>query len=320
MKHKLSNLIASLFILASSPALTPAQEAQPTPTPDGQKVIEDFTQTRGVIFVESGKKSPPKPASRPQPARKGSAAAGPKQGAKPAPGPTPPADAAAPKADAAGKQAGPADATLVKASLRPIGIGYTLLMNDEARNPVVVDTTREFKEDDAVRLELETNTDAYLYVFNTEDGRNPVMLLPNVKHDGGNNWVAAHSRQYFPADLDYGFIFDDKPATERLYIIVSRKPLEGVPTGQDLLTFCGAAEECHWKPSPAEWDRIKAGADGVRTVASRNTQLARLHPNAPAPALRGMKLKKTDPAPAFVRMNERPEADVLVATIDLVHK
>jgi hypothetical protein len=170
-------------------------------------------------------------------------------------------------------------------------------------------------------VQLETNTDGFLYIFHTEDGRSPQMLYPHAALDGARNWVAAHSRQFFPSDLTYGFVFDEKPATERLYVVVSRRPLPGVPTAEDLLAFCGGArEDCHWKPGPAEWEKIRAGASGVRAVEARNTQLAALRASAPAAATRGLQLQKGEPAPAFVRMNERADADLLVTTIDLVHR
>jgi len=204
---------------------------------------------------------------------------------------------------------------------KPIGLGYTLFMNDEAANPVVVQATREFKSGDQIRVQLETNTDGFLYIFHTEDGRSPQMLYPHAALDAGRNWVAAHSRQFFPADLTYGFVFDEKPAAERLYFVFSRQPLRGVPTAEDLTAFCGGArEDCHWKPGAAEWEKIKAGAAGVRAFEARNTQLSSLRAGPTLAGTRGLKLQKGEPAPAFVRMNERADADVLVATVDLVHK
>ncbi|HLM57304.1 MAG TPA: DUF4384 domain-containing protein [Pyrinomonadaceae bacterium] len=296
MSFKLSNALALLVVLISATA----QEAQPGR--GGQKVIEDFVQTRGVVFEESRKKKPAaKAPPRPQKGRKNSAASARKHGMKPA--------------DTAGAQTLNASADAPK----PIGLGYTLFMNDEAANPVVVEASREFKAGDQIRVQLETNADGFLYIFHTEDGRNPQMLFPHAALEAGRNWVAAHSRQFFPSDLTYGFVFDEKPAAERLYFILSRQPLRGVPTAEDLTAFCGdAREDCYWKPGAAEWEKIKAG--GARAFEARNTQLSSLRAGSPLAGTRGLKLQKGEPAPAFVRMNERADADVLVATVDLVHK
>lgn len=319
MSFKLSKSIALLVTLTTASALPLAQEAQPGQ--DGQKVIEDFVQTRGVIFEEARKKKPAaKAPSRPPRGRKNPAASARKQGTKPADTTT-----AATKADSKEKAAEAHDgARTSNASAdapKPIGLGYTLFMNDEAANPVVVEASREFKANDEIRVQIETNADGFLYIFRTEDGRDPLMLFPHVEVEAGRNWVAAHSRQFFPSDLTYSFVFDEKPAAERLYFVLSRQPLRGVPTAEDLIAFCGGVrEDCHWKPGAAEWEKIKAGAAGERAVEARNTLLANLRAGAPLAGTRGLKLHKGEPAPAFVRMNERAEADILVATLDLVHK
>jgi len=207
------------------------------------------------------------------------------------------------------------------AASKPIGLGYTLYMNDEDSNALIVDATREFKAGDQIRIQLESNTDGFLYIFHTEDGRSPQMLFPHAALAQGVNAVAAHSREFFPADPSYGFVFDERPAAERLYVVVSRKALAGVPVGEELLKFCGGErEDCYWKPSASEWERIKAGGAGARSVEAKNPQRAGTRTAAPAAATRGVKLKKGEPAPAVVRVNDRPETDVLVTTIDLVHK
>lgn len=302
MSFKISNALALLAILVPAASLPLAQEAQPDR--DGQKVIEDFVRTRGVIFEESRKKKPAtKAPARPRQGRKSSPASARKQGTRPA--------------DTTAAQTLNASADAPK----PIGLGYTLFMNDEAGNPVLAEASREFKAGDQIRVQLETNADGFLYIFHTEDGRNPQMLFPHAALEGGRNWVAAHSRQFFPSDLTYGFVFDEKPAAERLYFVLSRQPLRGVPAAEDLTAFCGGArEDCYWKPGAAEWEKIKAGAAGVPAVEARNTRLADLRPGSPLAGTRGLKLQKGEPAPAFVRINERAEADLLVATVDLIHK
>jgi hypothetical protein len=326
MSFKLA-LTLALALLA--PAPSHAQEGQ-TPPKDEQKVIEDFVNTRGAIFERPGRKKPT-PRQRPsqaRPGRKGSAAsAATKKGAgapPAAPAKTTPADAASPQTPPpAGESPAVKDEGTPAAQAgppRPIGLGYTLYMNDDDSNVVVVDASREFKEGDQIRIQLETTIDGFLYIFQTEDGGSPLMLFPNAALEQGRNNVAANSREFYPLDPGDSFEFDARPAAVRLYFVVSRNALPGVPVGEELVKFCGEREECYWNPSASEWERIKAAGAGDQPVEAKNGQLAGLRVPAPAPATRGLKLKKGEPAPAFVRVNQRPETDVLVTTLDLVHK
>ena len=148
------------------------------------------------------------------------------------------------------------------------------------------------------------------------------MLFPNVALENGLNAAHAHVRETYPTDVNYAFEFDQTPAVEHLYVVVSRRPLEGVPTGDALAEVCGKKrDECEWRPSAALWQRIKANASGGRVVEAKNTQLAQLQkPVQPASLQRGIKIKREDPAPSVVRVNDSPDADTLVTVIKLVHK
>lgn len=214
-------------------------------------------------------------------------------------------------------------AKIIKAGTQAIGLGYTLFVK-QGESLHAAGPGREFKAGDKIRVALETNTDGYLYIFYTENGLNPQMLFPNNRIDGGANVVSAHARDFVPADMNTWFEFDNVPATERLYIVISRTPLAGVPAGEALLDHCGGArrEDCYWKPTPAQWDAIKAGAQGGgRVRETKNAQLASLQtPIQSGSMTRGIKVKKEEPAPAVVRVNDSAAADVLVTTIDLVHK
>lgn len=349
MRFKLSLTLAALALVAAT-AIVPAG-AQ-----DDQKLVDDFVSTRGVSIVDPSEVK--KPATQRQTAqsssgrktggsktsgRKSSSSSSEVASAKPKPKPaktTPAANtsdetagamASGPGADAnvsggatnslAGNGTAP-PAKIIKASTQAIGLGYTLFVK-QGENLHAAGAGREFKAGDKIRVALETNTDGHLYIFHTENGLNPQMLFPNNRIDGGANVLSAHAYDYVPADLNTWFEFDNVPATERLYIVISRAPLAGVPTGEALLDHCGGArrEDCYWKPSAAQWDAIKARAPGGGKVReSQNTQLASLQPIPSGSLTRGIKVKKEEPAPAVVRVNESAAADVLITTIDLVHK
>jgi hypothetical protein len=231
-------------------------------------------------------------------------------------------------ASGAGANAVKGGAQTLKASaangpVQPIALGYTVFLKDSAGGLLVADASREYHSGDRIAISLEPNTEGYIYIFNAENDRDPVMLFPNVLLDGGANAAHAHVRETYPADVNYAFEFDRNPADEHLYVIVSRRPLDGVPTGDALARFCGKSrDDCYWKPTPEEWARIKSGASGGRVIEAKNAQLAQSQrqPVQPSSLQRGIKIKKDDPAPAVVRVNDSPDADTLVTVIKLVHK
>src|SRR5687767_4001221 len=57
-----------------------------------------------------------------------------------------------------------------------LGIGLTLFMRDSNGMAVRVDPDRVFSKGDRVRVLLETNTDGYLYIFNSTDDGPATMI------------------------------------------------------------------------------------------------------------------------------------------------
>ncbi|HEX8503413.1 MAG TPA: DUF4384 domain-containing protein [Pyrinomonadaceae bacterium] len=335
--------VAALALLACAGAAH-AQGQQKDEQKD-ERVIEEFTATRGVSFDGPDEKTQKKPApprrkgatgkspSAPPPsgaaqgkgaAGKGAAAAGKSNKTTSRPG----AGGAGGTAAQGGAQAsGGAGAQTLKAGAMAPGalaLGYTILLKDGAGRLSPVDGAHEFKTGDSIAVALESNADGYLYMFNASDGKNPELLFPNAQLDGGANWLMAHARATFPADLSYDFSFTDPPAKEHLFVVLAREPLAEVPTGAALVEFCGSnVEDCAWKPSASLWERIRAGARarGV-TEARAGAQPAQAAPQplTPQTLQRGLKVKREDPRPAVVRVNNSPADDLLVTEIVLVHK
>lgn len=207
-------------------------------------------------------------------------------------------------------------------ALRPVGLGYTVFMKDSAGGLLPVDSAHEYKSGDEIVIALEPNTEGYIYIFDAENDSNPGMLFPNVLLDSGANAAHAHVRETYPADAKYAFEFDNNTGIENIYVVVSRHPLEGVPTGDALVAACKKCDEYGWRPTAAQWQRIKAGATDHHVVEAKNTQIAQLQAQ-PVPAAsiqRGIRIKRDDPAPAVVRVAGSPDADALVTVIKLVHK
>lgn len=325
----LSGLAAfALVTCAAAGAQEPQQEQK-----QEQQVIEDFVITRGVSFDGPGSKTQKqaKPAPTPRKSTSGGVASnkggGGKGSAAGKPGKTTtrPVGAGAVTAQASNEAANDTGAQMLKASaegVRPIALGYTVLLKDAAGRLSFVDAAHEFKTGDSIAIALETNADGYLYMFNASDGRNPELLFPNAQLDGGVNTLQAHARATFPADLSYDFRFTTPSAKEHLFVVLSREPLAGVPTGAALVEFCGSnVEDCAWKPPASLWERLRGGAKGPGVVEAKNTQLAQAsQPVLPQTLQRGIKVKREDPKPAVVRVNNSPDTDILVTEIVLVHK
>ena len=333
MRFKSATILAALSLLTFAAIHVPSQ-AQQQEGQKEEKVIEDFVTTRGIIFETPGKAAT-KPGTRRKP---GSGVASTKKGtpsgAKQGGGAVGAADVAQQKNDpaettpaATETPAAAADgAQFIKASSnapRSLALGYTIYMKDASGALLPAQASRSYKTGDRIAIVLETNMDGYLYVFDAENGKNPVMLYPSLQLNGGANDVRAHVRETYPSDMDLAFEFVDPPATEHLYVVVSREPLAGVPSGDALEKFCAKnRDDCQWRPTAAQWARISAAALDRRIIEARSMQIAQAdtQPVMPAMLQRGIKLKKEEPAPSVVRVSDSPTARMLVTKIELAHK
>ena len=252
--------VLTILLLSVGAAYTPAQEA------------DDDTSTRSW-FVE---KSRPKKKTKARTHRAKSAAAS-KASVKTEP-------AAGPATEAPAVTASPAHHTTVAAEGR-IGLGVTLFKRGENEAPVVADPRAEFAAADQLRLQLEPSVDGYVYVFAAENGRNPQMLFPDVRLDGGLNDIEAHTAVEIPSrhqPKHRWFEFTGGAATEQVYLVVSREPLPGVPTGDELARYCKTFG-CPWKPSEQVWswiERIARQAAATEVVARVGRQQSRAEEEA----------------------------------------
>jgi hypothetical protein len=199
-------------------------------------------------------------------------------------------------------------------------------MRDQNGGSVRVEPEHEFHQGDRVRIALEPNVDGYLYVFHTEGDGAPQMLYPDWRLDAGENWIEAHTPIEVPssAQLDeryHWFVFDANPATEHLYVVVTREPLSTVPTGADLVKLCSAnKEKCPWRPSLETFLQVQGASKAeVRIVTSKTFGQAQTDKEKTA-TTRGLGLESSAPEPAVIRMNAARSAPILVAVVNLIHK
>lgn len=209
-----------------------------------------------------------------------------------------------------------------------IALGYTLFMRAPTGEAVRVSAAREFKSGDSVRLLIETNTDGYLYIFNAENDGDALMIFPNAKLQRGANFVRAHVPYEIPSSAERDeslrwLSFDERPATERVYFIVARKPLEGVPAGEALVKWCAeiSSEACAWSPQAGQWDGIKKWANREQVATRRAADEGRAEtPAEHEAATRGLGLPADAPLPSGIYRITSVNADGLVATGDLIHR
>ena len=224
----------------------------------------------------------------------------------------------------------PSGSSTSSGSSRPVnaqhlGLGLTLFMRDSNGLAVRVDPDHVFRKADRVRVLLETNTDGYLYIFNTTNEGAPVMIYPDADLDEAGNYLQAHVPFEIPSsdapeERLRWLVFDEYAGTERLFFVFSREPLNGVPIEDELIAFCREAQgRCPVKPNTEVWAAVqKQMQEPLKTDKTARYGRAQTQTEQQA-STRGLGLAKNDPEPSMVLMASSPRP-TLVATLDLIHK
>jgi hypothetical protein len=201
-----------------------------------------------------------------------------------------------------------------------------MFMRDVNGRAVRIDPTREFHNGDRIRIALEPNIDGYLYVFHTEGDGKPEMIFPDARLEAGENWVEAHVPMDVPSTVETDerlkwFQFYGNPATEHLFVILTREPLADVPIAETLISLCSASKEiCPWHPPVDVWTRIQQAAKAEVKVVASNTAGQAQSEKEQVATTRGLGLDQSAPQPSVIRMSASTRAPVLVTMLDLVHK
>ncbi len=266
--------------------------------------------------------------SRPKvkPANTGTAAKPSRRRTKTTPGPNKPGKPPekTEKPDTSGLSSKPSEpATPVNAPR--LGIGLTLFMRDSNGMAVRVDPDRVFSKGDRVRVLLETNTDGYLYIFNSTDNGPATMIYPHADLDEAGNYLQAHVPFEIPTSLATEerlrwFAFDENAGTERLFLVFTREPLGGIPIDDELIALCrDSRESCPVKPSAEVWASVQKELQQPLKMDKKQQNGQAETASEQQATTRGLGLAKDDPQPSVVMMasSARP---TLVATLDLIHK
>jgi len=199
----------------------------------------------------------------------------------------------------------------------------TLFMRDSNGLAVRTDPDHVFRKGDRVRVLLETNTDGYLYIFNTTDDGPATMIYPDKDLDEAGNYLQAHVPFEIPTSLAgeerlRWFAFDETAGTEHLYFVFTREPLKDIPIEDDLIAFCRDSK-CPVQPNAQVWAAVqKEAREPFKTDKTPQFGKAETSSEQQA-ATRGLGLAKDDPQPSMVMMASSPRS-TLVATLDLIHK
>ena len=103
--------------------------------------------------------------------------------------------------------------------------------------------------------------------------------------------------------------------------VFTREPLATVPIEDDLITYCRAnAGKCPWNPGAEVWARIQKEA-GESVQISKPSGLGKAQTTAEQEAAtRGIGLNRDDAEPSLIMLSASTSKDMLVATLELVHK
>ena len=206
-----------------------------------------------------------------------------------------------------------------------MGLGLTLFMRDANGSAVRTDPTRVFHKGDRVRVLLETNTDGYLYIFNTTNDGDPVMIYPDAALDEGGNYLQAHVPFEIPSSLSTEerlrwLAFDENSGDEKLFFVFTKDPLSGLPIDDDLIALCRDTKSaCPVKPTPEVWAQVQKEMQHP-LQADRSKQSGQTEtPVEKEATTRGLGLAKDDPQPSMILMASS-KTSKLVTTMALVHK
>jgi hypothetical protein len=106
----------------------------------------------------------------------------------------------------------------------PLGLRYSVMKRDGSGRFTEVDADSTFRSGDAIRLAVDANSSGYLYVVAQGSSGNWQPLFPSVGAAGGSNRIEKGASQQIPAAGLPPLIFDQQAGTEKLFLVLSRKP------------------------------------------------------------------------------------------------
>lgn len=213
------------FWLLLAAAIAPAQETKRLTA--RELFYTPVTDAKPAAAAAAAPKKPATPPVAKEPSRVATA----KSQSRPATGTTPVKDPGEPAYRAS--QTRPAVDSTEPAVLRvssereivgpPLALRYSLLRMNSDGEYVEVDPETVFRSGDKIRVAVETNDSAYLYIAHQGSSNSWAPLFPNEDTEAGDNRVRRNRRYMVPGTGR--FYFDEQPGNERMMIVLSREPV-----------------------------------------------------------------------------------------------
>ena len=106
---------------------------------------------------------------------------------------------------------------------KPLGLRYSLLRKSGGDQYEEVDAGTVFHSGDRIRVGVESNDSAYLYIVMRGSSGSWKLLFPSSEVGGGSN-VVESGRQYMVPPSPGRFAFDEQAGEEKLFLVLSRRP------------------------------------------------------------------------------------------------
>jgi hypothetical protein len=120
-------------------------------------------------------------------------------------------------------QKSPDGTSMVAAGYTPLALRYSILQEKGDRF-VEVDPDTEFHSGDRIRVKVESNGTAFLYIVMGGSSGQWQVLFPSKEIDGGNNKISKAQVYTIPPERDAAFHFDEKAGVEKVSLVLSRTP------------------------------------------------------------------------------------------------
>lgn len=113
---------------------------------------------------------------------------------------------------------------------KPLGLRYSLYEYEKIGsrwNAEEVSPDKTFRTGDRVQIQVEANEDGYLYIIQRGTSGDWTVLFPAKEINGGKNRVTAMEPVRIPNGRAF-FTFSGSPGTEKVFIVLARKPVADV--------------------------------------------------------------------------------------------
>lgn len=190
-----------------------------------------------------------------------------------------------------------------------IGIGYTILLKRADGNFAVVPANHVFRSGDAIRIRIESSMNGYLYVLHEGNDSQLRLLFPFSPHSTSPS-VFANRHYTLPDPQDFEFIFDDKPVTENITLIVSRQRIKHLEQ---------AVQTKSKQRSLSRQSLLAYLRDTETTLNADESSVQQIVRNEEADS-RGIEVRESTPMPTYIVGKAAHGSDFIAAKFSLTHR